>query len=85
MRPTSSPQQSGQSEIFNRRLDDFLYETHEIIQLAQHVDWNLFDRHYDSPYHPNHGVPTLPTRRMVSLLFLQLTIQKTIRIAKEQK
>jgi hypothetical protein len=48
MRPTASPQQSGQSDMFNRRLDNFLYETHEIIPLAHYVDWNLFDRQYDS-------------------------------------
>jgi hypothetical protein len=54
MRPTASPQQSGQSEMCNRRLDDCLYETHEIIKLAQHVDWNMFDRQYDSQYHPDH-------------------------------
>ncbi|MDR1383724.1 MAG: hypothetical protein LBJ67_07760, partial [Planctomycetaceae bacterium] len=73
MHPRPDSQKSGQSEMFNRRLDDSLYATHEIIKLAHYVDWNMFDRHYDSQYHPDHGAPALPTRRMVSLLFLQLT------------
>ncbi|MDR1382276.1 MAG: hypothetical protein LBJ67_00295 [Planctomycetaceae bacterium] len=62
MRPLSGSQKSGQADMFNRRLDDFLYETHELIKLAHHVDWNMFDRQYDSQYHPDHGAPALPTR-----------------------
>jgi IS5 family transposase len=61
-RPDS--QKSGQSEIFRRHLVDFIDETHEIVKLAQLIDWNMFDRQYDSQYHPDHGAPALPTRRI---------------------
>ena len=71
MRPLSDSQKSGQSEMFNRRLDDLLDEAHELVKLASLIDWDMFDRQYDSHYHPNHGAPALPTRRMVALLLLK--------------
>ncbi|MDR1382603.1 MAG: hypothetical protein LBJ67_01955 [Planctomycetaceae bacterium] len=73
MRPSSSPQQSSQSDMFNRRLD----ETHELVKRAHLVDGNVFDCPYDSQYHSDHGASALPTRRMVSLLFLKVLEQTT--------
>jgi hypothetical protein len=67
MHPRPDSQKSDQPEMFNRRLDDLLDETHEFVKLAHLVDWNMFDRQYDSQYHPIHGAPELPTRRMVAI------------------
>jgi hypothetical protein len=38
----------------------------------------MFDRQYDSQAHPDHGAPALPTRRMVSILFLKGTSKNLI-------
>ncbi|MDR1384126.1 MAG: hypothetical protein LBJ67_09810 [Planctomycetaceae bacterium] len=45
MCPHSDSQKSDQSEMFRRRLVDFIDEHHELAYL---VDWDMFDRQYDS-------------------------------------
>jgi IS5 family transposase len=57
--------------MFNRRLEDLLDESHELVKLSLLIDWSMFDRLYDSHYHPAHGAPALPTRRMVALQLLK--------------
>jgi IS5 family transposase len=71
MRPQLSSLQRGQTEMFSRRLDVLLDESHELVRLSLLIDWSVFDRQYDSHYHPSHGAPALPTRRMVALQLLK--------------
>jgi IS5 family transposase len=71
MSPHSDPQTSGQTELFLRRLVDFIDITHELVLLSSLIDWAKFDSQYESRYHPRQGVPGLPTRLMVALHLLK--------------
>lgn len=68
MRGKSSNQK--QREIFRPLLLDFINRGHELVLLADKMDWSYFEREFE-PYYSNTGKPSMPVRLMVGSLILK--------------
>jgi IS5 family transposase len=56
---------------FYSRLEDQLDRTHVLFQLANKINWGLFEDTFRKHYSATHGKPGKPIRLMVSLLILK--------------
>ncbi len=70
MKPKSQ-EPSGQADLFNSRLDDFLNQRHELVFLATVIDWDTLDSEFGQFYEPIKGAPVLPTRLVAGLHYLK--------------
>ena len=72
MRP---PKQSetGQTDMFQARLDQFLNLDHELVKLARLIDWRFIEDRCGAAYSDASGHPPLPTRRMAGVAILKHT------------
>jgi len=50
-----------------------LHPAHELVQLAQKIDWNRFEAAFAGGYSPDMGAPAKATRLMVGLQYLKYT------------
>ena len=62
--------QNKQREIFRTRLEDLINLDHELVLLANKIDWQYFETEF-APYYSEHGAPSVPIRRMVGCLLLK--------------
>jgi len=69
MRP-GRQNQSGEQDLFRARLDQIINMKHELVRLAQAIDWNWIDGELAGCF-SEAGRPGLPTRFMVGLLLLK--------------
>jgi IS5 family transposase len=73
MKPSRPENEEVQRRLFETRLDSFLNKRHELIRLAQAIDWSYFDTEFGSLYAEDRGRPPLPTRLMAGLTYLKYT------------
>jgi IS5 family transposase len=74
MKPQKSPNsQPSQFQLFQTRLEQLVDARHELIQLAELIQWSRFDEAYEPLYCEDNGAPGLPTRLMVGLEYLKYT------------
>ncbi len=59
-----------QRDIFNPLLVDFIDKKHELVLLADKIDWNYFEKEFASLY-SNVGQKSMPVRLMVGSLMLK--------------
>lgn len=59
-----------QRDIFNPHLRDFIDLRHELVQLAERIDWGYFEDTFAIHY-SNTGKPAMPIRFMVGCLLLK--------------
>ena len=71
MRP-GSQERTGEQDLFRARLDQIINMRHELVRLAQTIDWAWIDGEL-AEYFSEQGRPGLPTRFMVGLLLLKQT------------
>lgn len=64
-----SPDQN-QRDMFNPHLRDFIDLRHELVQLAEKIDWDYFEDTFAIHY-SNTGKPAMPIRFMVGCLLLK--------------
>lgn len=64
----SKPQ--NQRDLFNPMLIDFIDRKHELVLLADAIDWSYFEKEF-SPLYSNVGTSSMPIRLMVSVLLLK--------------
>ncbi len=64
-----TPRTGQQSLFFN--LDSQLNQKHPLYQLADKIDWGVFEEAFKDLYCANNGRPSKPIRRMVGLLILK--------------
>lgn len=64
-----SPHQT-QRDLFQPLLIDFIDRKHELVLLANKIDWTYFEKSFAS-YYSNTGQPALPIRFMVGCLVLK--------------
>ncbi len=69
MKPKSSS--SDQGDLFRSRLDQILNRRHPLYQLADAIDWTVFDREFGPLYVEKMGRPGLPIRLLVGLHYLK--------------
>ncbi len=62
---------SGQTDLFNTRLVDFLNQRHELVLLATVIDWKTLDSEFGQFFEPVNGAPALPTRLVAGLHYLK--------------
>jgi len=62
--------QANERELFRTRLEDLINPHHELALLAKAIDWQYFEREFES-YYSEKGAPSVPIRTMVSCLILK--------------
>jgi len=60
----------GQRDLFRPLLEDFIDMNHELVLLANKIDWSYFEKEFSSYYSKN-GAPSVPIRLMVGCLLLK--------------
>ncbi|MDL2261998.1 transposase [Bacteroidales bacterium OttesenSCG-928-I21] len=60
----------SQRNLFRPMLDDFIDPKHELVLLANAVDWSYFEKEF-SQYYSEKGAPSVPIRLMAGCLMLK--------------
>jgi IS5 family transposase len=69
--PKPSQAVQRQDHLFQARLDQQLNLQHPLVQLAQQIEWEFFEREYGALYVSDVGRPGIPTRVVVGLHYLK--------------
>ncbi len=67
--------ETGNQELFRSRLDQIIDPKHELVLLAQMIDWSFLEKHFGEVYGDKAGKPPLPTRLMTGLCHHQAHLQ----------
>ncbi|RDJ05257.1 IS5 family transposase [Rhizobium grahamii] len=65
--------QTGEQDLFRSRLDQIINMKHELVRLAQAIDWSVLEARFGTVYSDGAGMPPLPTRLMAGLAILKHT------------
>jgi IS5 family transposase len=71
-RPREKPE-TGEQDLFRSRLDQIINMKHELVRLAQAIDWPVLEERFGAVYSDGPGMPPLPTRLMAGLAILKHT------------
>src|SRR3989304_3350578 len=71
------PQNRDAFELFQSHFDQLLNPAHELVQLAQKMDWGRFGATFAGGYSPDLGAPAKATRLMVGLQYLKYTFNES--------
>jgi IS5 family transposase len=71
------PQQRDAFELFQSHFDQLLNPAHELVRLAQKIDWDRFQAAFATSYSPDMGAPAKATRLMVGLQYLKYTFNES--------
>jgi IS5 family transposase len=59
--------EKGQRDLFRPMLKDFIDMNHELVLLADKIDWSYFEEKF-APLYSERGAPSVPIRLMVGCL-----------------
>lgn len=65
--------ETGEQDLFRARLDQIIDMRHELVKLAQAIDWRFLEGCFGEVYSDGPGMPPLPTRLMAGLAILKHT------------
>lgn len=65
--------ETGEQDLFRARLDQIIDMSHELVKLAQAIDWRFLEGRFGEVYSEDPGMPPLPTRLMAGLAILKHT------------
>ncbi|TPI29542.1 IS5 family transposase [Mesorhizobium sp. B3-2-1] len=65
--------ETGEQDLFRSRLDQIINMKHELVRLAQAIDWPVLGERFGAVYSDGPGMPPLPTRLMAGLAILKHT------------
>jgi IS5 family transposase len=65
--------ETGEQDLFRSRLDQIIDMKHELVRLAQAIDWPVLEARFGAVYSDGPGMPPLPTRLMAGLAILKHT------------
>jgi transposase, IS5 family len=65
--------ETGQTDLFKARLDQIIDMGHELVRLAQTIDWAFLETSFGAAYSDVSGQPPLATRLMAGLAILKYT------------
>ena len=65
--------ETGEQDLFRSRLDQMIDMTHELVRLAQKIDWRFLEERFGEVYKDGGGLAPLPTRLMAGLAILKHT------------
>lgn len=60
----------SQRDMFRPMLDDFIDLKHELVLLANKIDWDYFEKEFTA-YYSDQGAPSVPIRLMVGCMMLK--------------
>lgn len=63
--------EKGQRDLFRPLLEDFIDMNHELVLLADQIDWSYFEKEFSIYYSSDKGAPSVPIRLMVGCLLLK--------------
>ncbi len=63
----------GEQDLFRSRLDQIINMGHELVRLADAIDWQVLEDRFGEVYSDGPGMPPLPTRLMAGLAILKHT------------
>jgi len=63
----------GEQDLFRSRLDQIINLSHELVRLADAIDWPHLEARFGEVYADGPGMPPLPTRLMAGLAILKYT------------
>ena len=63
----------GEQDLFRSRLDQIINMSHELVRLADTIDWPFLEGRFGEVYSDSPGMPPLPTRLMAGLAILKHT------------
>jgi len=63
--------ETGEQDLFRSRLDQMIDMKHELVRLAQTIDWRFLEDRFGAVYKNGAGLPPLPTRLMAGLAILK--------------
>ena len=72
MGPRSSAP-TPQDELFQNRLENLIDQRHELVRLAELIDWEMFDRQWGALFSEKRGAPAMATRLITGLHYLKHT------------
>lgn len=64
-------EETGQTDLFRPRLDQFIDLKHPLVKLRARIDWARMEEVFGSAYTTSTGHPPLPTQLMVGLAILK--------------
>jgi IS5 family transposase len=64
---TENPQKKEQRDLFRPLLEDFIGINHELVLLADKIDWNYFEKELGI-YYSSNGVPSVPILMLVGCM-----------------
>lgn len=73
MTPRKPPIEDAQLDLFRPELVQFINPRHELVKLADEIDWQRFEDLFGATYCPDNGRPGVSTRLMVALQYLKYT------------
>jgi transposase, IS5 family len=65
--------ETGEQDLCRSRLDQIINMKHELVRLAQAIDWPVLEKRFAAVYSDGPGMPPLPTRLMAGLAILKHT------------
>ena len=63
----------GEQDLFRSRLDQIINMKHELVRLADAIDWPHLEDRFGEVYSDGPGMPPLPTRLMAGIAILKYT------------
>ncbi|CAC9498792.1 hypothetical protein, partial [uncultured Gammaproteobacteria bacterium] len=82
---TKSSPISTQSNLFHSELFSQLDVKDPLIQLANTINWTVFDDAFEQHYSQNNGRPSKPIRLMVGLLLPKKALKRDNRYQQDKK
>ena len=67
------PRTPENNDLFRQRLDELANLSHPLVQLAQHIDWSVFEDGWGGFFPSHRGRPATRPRLVAGLLYLQHT------------
>ena len=61
----------GQTDLFRSRFENLVDHNHELVLLAEKINWPFFDDKFGRDFSDDNGRPALRTRLMVGLQYLK--------------
>ena len=65
------PKSAVENDLFRQELVNIINMRHELVRLAELIDWSVFDREFGAQFVSTTGRPALPTRLVAGLLYLK--------------
>ena len=65
------PQEPNEHDLFRTELVNLIDQRHELVRLAELIDWQAFSDQWSPQFTSTTGRPALPTRLMAALLYLK--------------